>query len=81
MGKENWMAADGTKRNSVYYWETKEALRQFSQHPQHVEAKQQYQKWYGGFHVFISEVIKSYGDDAFENVTPNSRSKAPRKTT
>jgi len=73
LGKENWQTADGAKRNSVYYWEHADALRQFSRHPAHIEAKQHYDKWYGGFHVVISEVTKSYGDGAFEHLTPNAR--------
>lgn len=73
LGKENWQTADGAKRNSVYYWESADALRAFSSHPTHVEAKKQYEQWYGGFHVVISEVTKSYGDAAFAHLTPNSR--------
>ena len=79
LGKENWMTADRGKRNSIYYWKDQTALKAFSSHPLHLEAKQQYQKWYGGFHVVISEVVKSYGDGAFDHVTPNNRpSKRPK---
>ena len=73
LGKESWVSPDGAKRNSVYYWADATALRSFSSHPLHLEAKLQYEKWYGGFHVVISEVTKSYGDNAFEHVTPNGR--------
>lgn len=77
IGKENWVSPDGAKRNSVYYWENQDALREFSRHPKHIEAKQKYQAWYGGFHIVISEVVKSYGDSAFDHITPNSRAKKP----
>ncbi len=73
LGKENWIAPDGSKRNSVYYWENQTALSQFSRHPKHVEAKRRYKDWYDGFHVVIAEVQKSYGDDAFDHITPNAR--------
>ncbi|WP_237072817.1 antibiotic biosynthesis monooxygenase family protein [Pseudaestuariivita rosea] len=73
LGKESWIAADQSKRNSVYYWTDKDALDQFARHPLHLKAKRQYEKWYGGFHVVISQVTKSYGDSQFDHVTPNSR--------
>ena len=81
LGKENWVSEDGEKRNSVYYWQDREALGQFARHPQHLEAKKQYQKWYGGFHVVISAVTKSYGDGAFDHITPNNRPVRRPKTT
>lgn len=80
LGKENWFTKDQGKRNSIYYWENEAALQAFSRHPSHVEAKKQYQKWYGGFHVVISEVTKSYGDGAFDHLTPNSRPLRKPKT-
>ncbi|GHA45860.1 hypothetical protein GCM10008927_08660 [Amylibacter ulvae] len=73
LGKENWVSQDGKKRNSIYYWENMAALKQFSRHPSHIEAKKRYTEWYGGFHVVITEVVKSYGDDAFAHITPNAR--------
>ena len=77
LGKENWVSPDGAKKNSIYYWQDQTALRAFSSHPLHLKAKQQYEKWYGGFHVVISEVVKSYGDDALGHITPNQR---PRRS-
>ncbi|MEM9788690.1 MAG: antibiotic biosynthesis monooxygenase [Pseudomonadota bacterium] len=73
VGKENWVSPDGTIKNSVYYWTDKAALQVFSTHPRHLEAKKKYAKWYGGFHVVISEVVKSYGDGALRHLTPNNR--------
>nr|WP_281493249.1 DUF4188 domain-containing protein [Yoonia sp. F2084L] len=72
LGKENWVSTDGSIKNAIYYWEDQAALKAFSSHPLHVEAKAQYEKWYGGFHVVISEVVKSYGDGALAHVTPNN---------
>ncbi len=76
VGKESWQSADGVRRNSIYYWQNADALRQFSAHPKHLEAKRRYQEWYSGFHVVISDVRKSYGDGAFAHLTPNSRARA-----
>ena len=75
LGKENWVSEDGTKRNSIYYWRDGTALAPFTRHPLHLEAKRHYQEWYGGFHVVISEVTKSYGDGAFQHITPNTRAR------
>ena len=80
LGKEGWVSPDGSKKNSIYYWEDRDALRAFSSHPLHLEAKAQYAKWYGGFHVVISDVVKSYGDGAFAHLTPNSRPARASKT-
>lgn len=75
LGKEHWEDADATMRNTIYYWRDETALRAFSNHPTHQEAKRQYDKWYGGFHVVISKVLKSYGDGAFPHFTPNRRAR------
>ena len=75
IGKENWISETGERRNSIYYWQDQTSLREFSIHPKHLEAKKRYQEWYSGFHVVISEVTKTYGDSAFDHVTPNSRAK------
>ena len=73
LGAETWHSADGKTLNATYYWETLEALKQFSRDPNHLEAKKQYSRWYDGYHIVISEVIRSYGDDALEHITPNDR--------
>jgi hypothetical protein len=36
-------------------------------------AKRHYQQWYKGFHIVISEVIRSYGEGALNPITPNAR--------
>ena len=71
---ETWKSADGATLNATYYWQTLEDLRVFSQHPDHLEAKKQYRRWYDGYHIVISEILKSYGDDSIDHCTPNDRS-------
>ena len=75
VGKESWQSPDGTRLNSTYYWENEDSIKEFSAHPKHVEAKRQYSKWYDGYHVIVSKVEYSYGDNSFSHITPNSRAK------
>jgi heme-degrading monooxygenase HmoA len=72
VGAESWRSADGGRSNATYYWESLEALRAFSRHPQHIEAKREYSKWYRGYHIVVAEVIRAYGD-GLEHFTPNER--------
>jgi heme-degrading monooxygenase HmoA len=78
IGQESWCEANGTRINATYYWETLDALKKFSSHPTHLEAKRQYRRWYEGYHVVVAEVLNSYGDEAFEHLTSNRRHKAVR---
>ena len=73
IGVESWKSPCGTTVNATYYWKSQESLQKFSRHPKHLEAKKQYQRWYDGYHIVISEVIRSYGDDNIDHFTPNDR--------
>ncbi|MEM1378174.1 MAG: DUF4188 domain-containing protein, partial [Pseudomonadota bacterium] len=75
VGKDVWVSEDGQRRNSTYYWKDKAALGEFARHPLHLKAKKQYERWYTGFHVIISEVTKTYGDGGIDHVTPDARAK------
>jgi len=77
LGAETWRSPDGTRSNATYFWDNQEALRAFSAHPKHLEAKRQYTQWYKGFHIVISQVLRSYGDGAIAHITPNERARAP----
>jgi heme-degrading monooxygenase HmoA len=74
LGSESWRAADGKTANATYYWSSLEALQQFSRHPDHLEAKSQYRRWYRGYHIVVSQVLRSYGDGTLAHITPNERS-------
>ena len=76
LGVETWSSEDGKRKNATYYWDNLESLKTLSVHPKHIEAKKLYSQWYNGYHVVISEVIKSYGDAAFPHITPAARSAA-----
>jgi heme-degrading monooxygenase HmoA len=73
LGSENWKSSDGRRVNATYYWTDLASLKAFSNDPSHLEAKRHYQQWYKGFQIVISEVVRSYGDGAFEHITPNFR--------
>ncbi|MDP1696635.1 MAG: DUF4188 domain-containing protein [Xanthomonadaceae bacterium] len=73
LGVESWQATDATRRCVNYYWADLETLKQFSAHPTHLQAKQNYARWYNGYHIVISEVIRSYGDGNVSHITPNNR--------
>lgn len=80
VGKESSQNADGSRLNSTYYWRDEDSIRAFSSHPKHVEAKRQYAKWYKGYHIVIAKVERSYGDDAFAHITPNTRTEKRAQT-
>ena len=69
LGSESWQSPDGSKRCVNYYWSDMETLRVFSVHPIHQEAKKQYSRWYKGYHIVISEVLRSYGDGQLLHIT------------
>jgi heme-degrading monooxygenase HmoA len=73
LGVESWQSADGSRRNATYFWDNLVTLKTFSTHPAHQEAKRQYARWYNGYHIVISEVVRSYGDGALTHITPNER--------
>jgi heme-degrading monooxygenase HmoA len=72
LGAEPWESADRTRRCVNYYWSDLETLKRFSDHPTHQEAKRQYKRWYKGYHIVVSEVIRSYGDNAFPHITASA---------
>ena len=73
LGSETWQSFDGKTINAVYYWESLEALKEFSGNPDHLEAKKQYSRWYDGYHIVVSEIVRSYGDNTIPHLTPNDR--------
>jgi heme-degrading monooxygenase HmoA len=71
LGVEEWKSEDGKRRNATYYWDNLESLKALSEHPKHIDAKQKYAQWCNGYHVVISQVVRSYGDSAFTHFTPS----------
>jgi heme-degrading monooxygenase HmoA len=73
LGVDRWKSSTDERHSSIYYWKTREALQIFASHPRHIEAKKNYQRWYKGFHIVISEVLRTYGDSNIQHITPNQR--------
>lgn len=73
VGTESWTSTSGDILNATYYWASLEALKMFSRHSKHLQAKKQYRRWYDGYHIVISEVIRSYGDNTIEHFTSGER--------
>jgi heme-degrading monooxygenase HmoA len=67
VGVDRWVSEDGLSRNSIYYFDSMESVRELSKYPQHLKAKENYKKWYLGYQIVISEVVASYGDDHFNH--------------
>jgi heme-degrading monooxygenase HmoA len=72
-GAESWRSADGQLVNASYYWRDEASLKAFATAPKHLDAKRQFRKWYGGYHVVISKVERAYGDGSVEHIVPDSR--------
>jgi len=76
LGVEEWVSEDGKRRNATYYWESMNGVNALASDPMHIEAKKKYTQWYNGYHVVISEVVRSYGDNGFSHITPKLREAA-----
>jgi len=63
LGRESWQNHEERKRMVVYYWNSLEALKTFSNHRIHKIAKQNYQKWYSGFEVIIAKMLQFKTDE------------------
>lgn len=59
---EKWVAPEGGAVNAIYYFADMESVRQLARLPQHLEAKDQVQRWYDGYRIVVSEVHATYGD-------------------
>ena len=64
-----WQSADGTPINATYYFNDMASVRQLTHFRQHLEAKGQYQRWYDGYQIIVSELTASYGDGRLPHVT------------
>ena len=66
---ETWQSSDSAVVNATYYFDDMASVRELARFPQHLEAKDQYQRWYDGYRIVVSEVTASYGDDRLRHVT------------
>ena len=73
VGVDRWVSDDGKSRNSIYYFESMDSVRELSRYPEHLVAKENYRKWYLGYQIVVSEVIGSYGDGYFTHPSSPKR--------
>ena len=66
LGKESWSNEEENKKAVVYYWDSLESLKTFSNNPDHQKAKQNYNNWYSGYEIIISEVLNFKSDNGLE---------------
>jgi len=62
LGEEAWENPSNGLVSNVYYWQTLEALQQLMDHPVHREAKARQARWLKGYHVVVTQVLRSHGD-------------------
>ena len=72
IGVETWQSADGAVKNACYYFADMAAVRELSQFASHQEAKAEYQRWYDGYQIVVSEVRASYGDGRLAHLTADA---------
>jgi hypothetical protein len=65
IGVDRWVSEDGKARNSIYYFDGMDSVKQLSRYPEHLVAKENYKRWYLGYQIVVSEVVGSYGDGYF----------------
>ena len=70
LGKDSWENREKNLLCVVYYYKSMDGVSDLRNVASHKTAKAQYTKWYEGYHVVISEVVKSYGDGFIEHPTP-----------
>lgn len=67
IGVDRWVSDDGKSRNSIYYFDGMDSVKELSRYPEHLVAKTNYKKWYLGYQIVVSEVLSSYGDGFFDH--------------
>lgn len=69
VGVETWHSSDLRIVNACYYFRDHSAVRDLSGFSGHLAAKEQYERWYRGYRIIVSEVTASYGDDRMPHLT------------
>ncbi len=74
LGTDKWYSKDGTRTNSIYYFESMADLTKLGRFTEHRDAKGKVSRWYEGYQVVVTEVIASYGDGNIPHIAGNTRS-------
>lgn len=59
---ETWEAPKLGVVNAIYYFTDHQSVALLARFPQHLEAKDNVQRWYDGYRIVISEVTTTYSD-------------------
>ena len=62
LGKEYWQNSNNQQEAVIYYWKSLEGLNKFAFNSTHLKAKKSYKRWYVGYRIIISKIVKIYGD-------------------
>ncbi|TGL65054.1 hypothetical protein [Leptospira jelokensis] len=73
LGRDQWANEEKGILAVVYYFETEKGLDALKVFSDHKSAKSNYNKWYEGYQVIVSNVLQSYGDGKMEHVTNRKR--------
>ncbi len=58
----------GQTKNSMYYFETMDAMFQLSRFDAHRDAKGKYRNWYDGYQIVVNEVRRTCGDHNIRSI-------------
>lgn len=70
LGKDSWENPSKGLTCVVYYYQSMKGVTDLKNIRDHKTAKANYQRWYDGYHVVLSEITGSYGDGTIEHPTP-----------
>lgn len=76
LGVEKWVNPETEVKNSIYYFENKEALTTLARFGDHREAKGKVRRWYEGYQVVITEVLAAYGDGNIPSIASPMKGKS-----
>jgi hypothetical protein len=66
---EVWQSPDGSVVNASYYFQDMASVRELSEFSTHQTAKGQYERWYDGYQIVVSEIRAAYGDGRLPHVS------------
>jgi hypothetical protein len=67
--EESWENPSTGRLCNVYYWQSMDGLKELMRHPKHLEAKAKQANWLQGYQVYVSQIMRAYGDGAIDHAT------------
>lgn len=69
IGEDSWENPSTGRLCNVYYWQSMDGLHELMHHPKHLEAKAKQANWLQGYQVYVSQIMRAYGDGAINHAT------------